>query len=311
MNQNLYQFNESEVALIKIYVIGSINMDLVVVTKNFPKKGETVTGQSFFTNAGGKGANQAVAISKMGSNVELVGAVGKEFGEELIQTLNHYNVSTRFVKRLDNVSSGTATILISNGDNRIILNPAANYAITEEDIDRALIDAKEGDYLLCQLEIPASIVTYAFKKAKQIGMVTFLNPAPAIELSETIFQTCDYLIPNQTEAEFYTDIYPHSVEDARMAALTFLSKGVKNVILTLGDKGAYFYNGTIEHFQPIKALEAVDTTAAGDSYIGAVITYLSERRSIKEAMEVANRAASLTIQRLGAQQAIPYRNELE
>lgn len=285
-------------------------MDLVVVTKVIPNEGETIIGDSFFANPGGKGANQAVAIAKMGANVEMVGAVGKEFGNDLIAALNSYHVSTKFVKKYDNISSGTATIIVTNGDNRIIINSAANGWITEQDIDLALLDAKEGDYLLCQLEIPLPIVEYAFFQAKKKGMVTCLNPAPYLPLPHSIFSQIDYFIPNQSETKVYTGIYPHNVNEAKEASLLLLKKGIKNVLITLGEKGSYFYNGKDEYFIPAHIVSAIDTTGAGDTYIGAFLTMLTEGKSIQDAMAFAGQAASITIQRLGAQKAIPYRHEL-
>lgn len=296
--------------IIKIFVIGSINMDLVVVAKVFPKKGETVIGKSFFANPGGKGANQAVAVAKMGSKAEMVGAVGREFGDELISALQSFGVSTRFVKKHEDVSSGTATIIVSNGDNRIIINPAANFRISERDVDEALEKAEEGDYLLCQLEIPLDIVAYALSEAKKKKMITFLNPAPAMELPDRIFPGCDYLIPNQTETRLYSGICPGNANEARQAAVKILEKGTKNVLITLGDRGAYFYNGAKEIYTPAVKVTPVDTTGAGDTYIGAFLTMLIENGSIADAMDFAGLAASITIQRMGAQQAIPYRREL-
>lgn len=286
-------------------------MDLVVVTKTFPKKGETITGQSFFTNPGGKGANQAVTIAKMGSEVEMVGAVGHDFGIDLINALRKYNVSTKHVKHLDGVSSGTATIIVSQDDNRIILNPAANYSLKVEDIAMALEDAHEGDYLLCQLEVPLEIVDFALKVAKTKKMVTFLNPAPSVDLPQSMFECCDFFIPNQTESEHYTGIYPHNMDESKIAATKLLEKGVKNVLITLGEKGAYFFNGRDEHFRAAHEVEALDTTGAGDTYIGTFLTILSENQNVVDAMDYASRAASITIQRMGAQQAIPYRHEID
>lgn len=285
-------------------------MDLVVVTKVIPDEGETIIGDSFFANPGGKGANQAVAIAKMGANVELVGAVGKEFGNDLINALNSYHVSTKYVKKYENISSGTATIIVTNGENRIIINSAANGWIKEQDIDLALLDAKEGDYLLCQLEVPLQIVDHALSQAKEKGMVTCLNPAPYLSLPHTIFSKIDYLIPNQSETKLYTGIYPHDLNEAKQASLLLLEKGIKNVLITLGEKGSYFYNSKEEHFIPAYQVPAIDTTGAGDTYIGAFLTMLTEGKSVQEAMSLAGLAASITIQRLGAQKAIPYRHEL-
>lgn len=286
-------------------------MDLVVVTKVFPKQGETIMGDSFFTNPGGKGANQAVAIAKMGSSVEMVGAVGQEFGDELVSQLQTYNVSTKYVRKHKGVSSGTATIIIYNGDNHIILNPAANYHIEKVDIDQALSEAEEGDYLLCQLEIPLNIVEYALAKAKEKKMITFLNPAPYAQLPKQVFRNSDYLMPNQTETEQYTGVYPKDFDQARLAAQKFIDYGVKNVVITMGEQGAYYYDGKNEFCRTALEVSTIDTTGAGDAYIGTFITMLSENKTIVQAMDLAGLAAGITIQRLGAQKAIPYRHEIE
>lgn len=281
------------------------------MTKMMPTEGETIMGESFFTNPGGKGANQAVAIAKMGAAVEMVGAVGQAFGNELLDSLKTYKVSTKYVKKYDDISSGTATIIVTNGDNRIIINGAANHRIGEADIDVALKDAKPGDYLLCQLEIPLKSVAYALEQAKAKKMVTFLNPAPYVHLPSALFCLVDYLLPNQTETQLYTGIYPSDLKEARHAANLLLAQGVKNVLITLGEKGSYFYNDKEELFLPAFHVPIVDTTGAGDTYIGTFITMLTEGKSIQQAMSLAGLASSITIQRLGAQTAIPYRAELE
>lgn len=296
--------------IIKVFVIGSINMDLVVMTKFFPQDEETITGERFFTNPGGKGANQAVAIAKMGLPVEMVGTIGKEFGDELFNTLHSYNISTKHVTKLDNISSGTATIIVSNGDNRIILNPAANYEITRAAVDLALKDAKPGDFMLCQLEIPLAIVEYALKAGKAKGLITFLNPAPAATIKPHMFSFIDYFMPNQTESELYTNIYPTDVESAAKVVNTLLLRGVKNVLVTLGAEGSYFGNNEEKHFEKALVVPTIDTTGAGDTYIGTFLTMIAEGKTIPNAMRLATLAASITVQRMGAQIAIPYRNEL-
>ncbi len=286
-------------------------MDLVVTTKTYPEQGETVIGESFFVNPGGKGANQAVAISKMGARVEMVGVVGQEFGRELISSLKDYKVSTKYVRKNKEISSGTAIIIVQNGDNRIILNPSANFDFKKADVDRALKSAKPGDILLTQIEIPIEIVEYALKKGKQLGMITFLNPAPAAKIADDVFQYIDYFLPNQIEAQLYTEIFPNDLSDAKKCAQKLLKKGVKNVLITLGDKGSYFLNANLEHHSLPYNVMTVDTTGAGDTYIGTFLTAIAEKRSIIEAMKIASLAASIMIQRLGAQKAIPHRKEIE
>ena len=295
----------------KIFVVGSINMDLVVNAPFMPENGMTITGSNFFQNPGGKGANQAVACSKLGADAYMVGAVGNAFGNELINTLNGYGVKTNYVKQLDNVSSGVAVIVVVDHDNRIILDAGSNALVSHQMIDEALKNADAGDYLICQLEIPQEEVLYAFKKAKEKGMITLLNPAPAAKLLNGILPLTDIFVPNQSECEVYTGIYPKDETSVKSAFNKLTSLGVKQSIITLGlDGSATIQNGKYLHVDAHK-VNAVDTTAAGDTYIGALVTALSEGKDLKEAMEFASLASSITVTKPGAQQAIPYRKEVE
>lgn len=295
----------------KIYVIGSLNMDLTIRAPYVPSKGETIEGEGFLTTPGGKGANQATAVGKLGGNVRMVGMVGNSFGEELIGALQAANVDTRFVERTEEVSSGIAVIVVVGGDNRIILDRGANGMVSESLIDRALADAREGDYLIAQLEISREIVKYALKQAKSRGMITVLNPAPAAELDDEMFANSDYFIPNQTEAEFYTGIYPSDEESIRACAASLSARGVGNVIITLGEQGSVsICGGRFERAEAVK-VNAVDTTAAGDTYVGALVTRLSEGAEIADAMRFASRASAVTVTRRGAQAAVPFRYEVE
>lgn len=295
----------------KIYVVGSLNMDLTIRAPYMPAKGETMTGEGFLTTPGGKGANQAVAIGKLGGNVSMVGMVGNAFADELIGSLKQANVNPEFVERADDVSSGIAVIVVVDGDNRIILDRGANGKVSEALIDRALQNAQAGDYLVLQLEIALDMVEYALKKAKSKGMITFLNPAPAAKLNDEIFAHSDYFIPNQTEAEFYTGIYPKDEESAKACAALLSERGVGNVIITMGEQGSVsICGGTFRKAEAVR-VKAVDTTAAGDTYVGALVTRLSEGAEIGEAMKFASRASAITVTRRGAQAAVPFRSEVE
>ena len=294
----------------KIFVVGSLNMDLVIKAPYMPINGETLTGEGFMTNPGGKGANQATAAGKLGGNVYMVGCVGDAFGEELKQTLNGYNVKTDYVKHVSGVSSGIAVIVVVDGDNRIILDAGSNAMVNAEIIDDALACAEEGDYLICQLEIPLKSVEYALKQGKSKGMVTVLNPAPAAELSAEILNYCDYFIGNQSEAQIYTGVYPKDEVSAEACANKLKELGVKNVIITMGTDGSMYF-GEKEHLKVDSfKVDAIDTTAAGDTFVGALITRLSEGADIKTAMTFASKASSITVTRRGAQQSIPFRKEV-
>lgn len=294
----------------KIYVAGSINMDLVIKSDTFPKKGMTIMGSGFMTNPGGKGANQAVAIAKAGGDAIMIGAVGDAFGDELIDTLNNYKVKTPFVNKLEGISSGIAVIVISDNDNRIILDSGSNGKVDLKQIENSLDNASEGDFFLAQLEIPVKVTEDSIKLAKKKGLKTILNPAPAQKLNDDIYKHLDYFIPNQSECEFYTGIYPNTVEEAKAAGKILLDKGVGNVIITLGTLGAIAINNEETNFVKAYVVDAVDTTAAGDTFVGVTTTFLAKGYQIKDAIRYANLASSITVQRPGAQQSIPYLEEI-
>ena len=285
-------------------------MDLVIKAPYAPENGETISGSGFMTNPGGKGANQATAVGKLGGNAYMVGCVGDAFGEQLKSTLNGYNVNTDFISEQKDVSSGIAVIVVVDGDNRIILDAGANGRVNEQIIDNALKSASAGDYLVCQLEIPQESVKYALSRAKEIGMITVLNPAPAAKLLPDMLSYCDYFIPNQSEAKFYTGIYPQDEVSATECANELKKQGVKNVVITMGTQGSVCL--TKNEFIKVDSfkVEAIDTTAAGDTFVGALVTGLSEGMEIKRAMTFASKASSLTVTKRGAQQSIPYRKDV-
>ena len=293
-----------------IYVVGSINMDLAIKADYMPDNGVTITGSDFFKNPGGKGANQAVASAKMNSETYMVGCVGRAFGEELIVGLNSYRVNTQHVKLLEDTSSGIAVIVIVDSDNRIILDKGANAKITKEMVDLALASAKPNDYLICQLEIPQDIIKYALEIAKTKKMITVFNPAPALSLISGILPLVDYFIVNQSECKFYSDIYPSDLKTREEAALRLKKLGIKNVIITLGLDGSCAYANGEEIYVPALVVKAIDTTAAGDTYIGTLVSSLEKGKTIKEAMKIASTASSITVTRKGAQVAIPYFDEV-
>lgn len=294
----------------KIFIVGSINMDLSVSTDIVPEGGMTVTGYGFMTNPGGKGANQAVAVAKCGGKAVMVGCVGNAFGKELTDTLSGYGVDASFVASSQSVSSGIAVIVVSDGENRIILDRGANAFVTPQMAQSALADAEAGDYLVVQLEIPTETVVASLIAAKQRGMITVLNPAPAAKLPSDVWQYVDYFVPNQSEAEFYTGIYPSDESSAKKAAEVLGKNGVKNVVITMGSVGAIAFAGEETVLAKAYKVNAIDTTAAGDTFVGVMATRLSEGATLEEAMTFANKASAVTVTRKGAQQAIPCRNEI-
>ena len=293
----------------KIYVLGSINMDMVITTPYIPEEGETLTGSNFFLNGGGKGANQAVAAAKQNIPTYLIGNVGNDvFGSDLINTLLNYNVETSFINKISDTSTGVAMIIIHNNDNRIILDGGANHKISLTQIDEALENTGDKDIFITQLENNLDAVIYGLKKAKEHNMITVFNPAPAKKLPGTIYETIDYLILNETECEILTGLYPNDENDIKKI---FHQLNVKNLIITLGSKGSLLVkNNEIIQISPNK-VTAIDSTAAGDTYVGVFASQLVKGKTEIEALNYASVAASLTCLKEGAQQSIPYEQEVD
>ncbi len=288
----------------KIVVIGSINMDLLFITEKRPQLGETVKGLSFAEFPGGKGANQAVAAAKLGANVHMVGSVGKDrYGQYLSSHLKSEGVVTEKIKSVDN-STGLANIILDkSGENTIIIIEGANGEVKPENIDPNLFE--EGDYVLFQLEIPMETVVFGAKLAKEKKAMVILDPAPVKKLPEELYNYIDIIKPNELEALELTE--ESSVENA---AQWLLNKGVKTVVITLGDKGALLYTEQGSKKYPAKKVEVVDTTAAGDSFSGALATALVQGEDIDKAIEFAIRVSAITVTRIGAQSSLPTLEQL-
>lgn len=281
-----------------ITVVGSINMDLVVSTDHFPKQGETVLGNLYTTVPGGKGANQAVAAARLGSEVQMVGAVGKDaFGDELLAGLKTENVQLQSVKRLEG-TSGIANILLSEGDNRIIVVPGANHKVAIQEVDDCKEKLANSSIVIMQLEMPIPVIQRTLEICHEHGVPTILNPAPASGFKPELLKHCTYLTPNETEAE---ELFGENWQEA-------LELYPNRLVVTLGEKGAQFYDGekhvTVTGF-PTKA---IDTTGAGDTFNGALGTALSEKMPFAEAVRFANAAASLSVEKFGAQGGMPKRD---
>lgn len=283
-----------------IYIVGSLNMDLCIETPYMPKEGETITGSGFMTNGGGKGANQAAAAAKLGGNVAMCGAVGCDlFGETLIKNLSAAGADVSHIKKCNDASTGIAVIVITSGNNRIILDKGANALLTEADIDEFLKTAKEGDIYLTQLENPIDIIGYGLKQANAKGMFTILNPAPANKDISAYFNYVDLITPNETELEIFGG------KDALFDA------GIKKIVTTLGSRGYEIADKTSAKIYPCIKVKAVDTTAAGDTLCGGLAVGLSEGMKLEEACAFGSKAASIACTRKGAQQSIPTRKEVE
>ena len=294
----------------KIVVIGSINMDLVTICVRAPNGGETLLGTEFFQIPGGKGANQAVTIGKLGSRVVILGKVGDDlFGKELLSSMDKNGVDIQFIEKAP-VSTGIAKIVVEkNGQNRILVVPGANSYVDIEYIDNHLDVIKDCDVVIGQLEIPISTVEYAFKKAKEYGKITILNPAPAIKLSEELIKNSDYIIPNESELEVITGMKIESFDGIIEAAKKVIKMGVKGLIVTLGEKGSLYLGGDKFTKHSAYKVKAIDTTAAGDSFIGGFVTRLD--LGVDKAIEFATKVSAISVTKRGAQTSIPTMEEVE
>lgn len=295
----------------KVFVVGSLNMDLVVRTPLFPREGETVLGQDFFTNPGGKGANQAVASAKQGVTTYLLGAIGRDlFGEQIQACLCKYGVSCELLKS-KSAPTGVAMIILHNGDNRIIVSPGANYEYTFEDAKKDLeSNSKKGDILVLQLEIKHEVVEQLIPFAKKLGLFIIFNPAPMCSaFNPTVLKEVDLLIMNEWEARTLIK-YESELFDKSLIFEKLVTLGVKDAIITLGAKGGVLSsNGIISQYDAFKT-KVVDTTGAGDSFVGSLAAFLVEGVSLKEAITRASYVAAITVSRKGAQQAIPTKDEV-
>ncbi len=294
-----------------IYVLGSINMDMVARVPHMPVGGETLTADKYYVNPGGKGANQAVAIAKLGGKVAMIGKVGSdETGDALKNNLKAMGVDESMVTRAD-VPSGIAMIIVEGGENRIILYKGANHSVTKADVDEGLKNAKPGDALVMQLEIPLETVTYAAAVAKQKGMLVLLNPAPAVPLGEELLKNVDIIAPNETETEILTGVGLDSDVHIALAVKKLYQLGVKRVIITMGSRGSIVAEGqTITPVEPRK-VKAVDTTSAGDTFVGATVLRYLDGDTLEDAARFASVASSITVTREGAAQSIPTLDEVK
>ena len=283
----------------KIYILGSINTDLVINTPYIPNKGETLIGSGFFTARGGKGANQGVAAARSGGQVKFLGAVGNDlFGHEALESLNKEGINTSHVHQLDDVPTGTAMIIVCEGDNRIILDAGANHKVTNMDVDNFLNRADKGDIFLAQLENPIEVVGYALRKAKEKKLITFLNPAPANKEIIPYLKYVDVLVPNEGECEL-------------LGGVEQLKKLIPTLIVTLGDKGFRYIDKSMDCNFPCPKVKAIDTTAAGDTFLGATIAKYSKDGNLIAAACYGSLAASIACTRKGAQPSIPKEEEVQ
>ena len=284
----------------KVIIVGSLNTDLVINAPYAPQGGETLLGSDFMVNAGGKGANQAYATAYLGGNAIMCGCVGDDsFGKDSIENLKKAGVNIDYIRRVSGVPTGVAVIVVTNGENRIIIDSGANGHLCQSDIDRVLEVANQGDIYLTQLENPIDVIGYGLKKAKEKGLLTVLNPAPANVDILKYASYVDIITPNETESEILGG------KDS------LFGYGIETIITTLGSKGFEIATKDSAKIYPCIKVTPVDTTAAGDTACGGLCAMLSQGESLEAAMQYGSKAASIACTRAGAQKSVPTKEEVE
>ena len=296
----------------KIIVIGSSNTDMVIRADRIPVPGETVLGGHFFMNPGGKGANQAVAAARMGGNVTFIAKVGNDtFGSESKSLWQRENIHTGHILTDPDEPSGAALIMVdARGENCICVAPGANKSLLPADLVPLRHELEQASILLMQLETPIETVLCAAKWAAEKNVRVILNPAPAAPLPREIYRYLNVITPNETETEILTGIHVSDAVSAETASEIFCRRGVCTVIITMGEKGAWLYQSGRGELIPVRTVKRVDTTAAGDVFNGALAVGLAEGMSLRNAIVLANEAATLSVTRMGAQSSAPYRQEI-
>jgi len=297
----------------KILVVGSTNTDMVIRTGHLPRPGETVIGGTFFMNPGGKGANQAVAVARLGGQITFICKTGSDvFGHQAHQLLEEEGINTSYVLSDSKNPSGVALITVdSNAENCIVVASGANMNLSPKDLSRAKEAIDQADIVLMQLEIPMETVEYVADIANSQGKKVILNPAPAQALSTSLLRNLFLITPNKTEAEMISGITISDDDSAIIAAQKIAELGVDNVVITLGSRGALVYNKN--HYELVDGykVEAVETTAAGDIFNGALAVALAENRSMIDAVRFACKTSAISVTRVGAQSSAPYRPEVD
>ena len=296
-----------------ILVIGSSNTDMILKVPRIPKPGETIMGGTFNTAPGGKGANQAVAASRLGGFVSLIASIGDDvYGNEAMDGFISDHIDVKYIVHKTNTRSGVAQILVDDdGTNSIAVAAGANAKLLPDDIHKANKLFSSVSILLLQLEIPIETVCAAISLAAPRGIKIILNPAPAQLLPENILSHVSILTPNQFEAELFTGIRVVNNDSAARAGDVLLNKGIDTVLITMGATGTYIKTSSLSTLVPAVNVNAVDTTAAGDVFNGALAVALSENHSLTDAVGFANAAAALSVTRFGAQPSIPFRNQVD
>ena len=297
----------------KVTVVGSFMYDLVATAPRRPKTGETLIGDSFGMFLGGKGANQAIAASRAGAIVSMVGRLGNDlFGDQFLEKFSEEGINTDFVIQDTENGTGVGMPLIdASGDNSIVIIPQANMALSFENIDQAESSIADSDVLVLQCEVPMEANQRAAEIANKNDTLVILNPAPACEIPDALLSLVDIITPNESETEILTGMPTETDNQAIEAAHLLLSKGIETVILTLGSRGSFLLTKKMEKLIPAYSVEVVDTTAAGDAFCGALAASLAHGINIEKSVKIANAAGALAVTKLGAEPSLPSREEIQ
>lgn len=297
----------------KICVVGACNLDLISYVPRLPRKGETLHGTRFHMGFGGKGANQAVMAAKLGGDVTMVTKLGHDvFGENIFVNFESCGIDTQHVHFTDKAFSGVAPIAVDpEGHNAIIIVTGANDLLTRDEIEAARPAIAHSDILVCQLEIPLEITLDALRIAQEENVKTIFNPAPAHrDLPEELYRLSDIFCPNESETELLTDMPVGTLEEAEKAARILIERGAGTVILTLGERGSLLVTENAAEHVPVESVKAVDTTGAGDAFLGSLAFFMASGRPLTEAIKSANRIAAISVQSSGAQTSFPEAKDL-
>ena len=297
----------------KISVLGIFVADISFYGNKIPSIGETILGDSYNIGPGGKGCNQSIAIARLGGRVSFISKLGKDnYGDLALKTLKENKINFSSITQSSNLQTGVAGIMLDkiSGKNAINVITGAPSTLTISEIDKHINIIKNSKIFLTQLEVPKEVTLNCLKVAKENNVITILNPAPAAEISKEFFNYIDYFTPNEIEAEFYTGLKISNEKEAKEASIKLLKLGLKKVIITLGEKGLFYSDGNEDIYLKARSLEAIDTTGAGDAFNGGLAYALSQNKSLKDALNLANQVAGLSTLKLGAGNAMPYLKEL-
>jgi len=296
-----------------ISVLGIFVADISFSGPKIPIIGETILGNKYNVGPGGKGCNQAIAIARLGGEVNFISKIGKDaYGELALSTLKKNNINTDNIIQDENLQTGVAGILVdqSSGENAINVIVGAPSSLKISEINKQINLIKNSKIFLTQLEVPKDVTLHCLKTAKENGCLTILNPAPASEITKEFFSNIDFFTPNETEAEFYTGIKITNEQEAKQAAEKLIHLGIKKIIITLGKKGLFYSDGKEEIYLKANQVKAIDTTGAGDAFNGGLAFGLLKGKSIKECLELANRVAGISTTKLGAGNAMPFLKDI-